>query len=129
MLTGKPKFYMNMVIPWEDSLLSNLYRLKNVVVLVGVLLVRTSKRANTFLKCIRDSRSLEEILRRIVGEMNYEQLRETVLDPRNRILNKITLEECEAASEELVKIAMGKDAQKRRDYIEQNSNLANLLNL
>ena len=92
-------------------------------------MVRTSKRANTFLKCIRDSRSLEEILRRIVGEMNYEQLRETVLDPRNRILNKITLEECEAASEELVKIAMGKDAQKRRDYIEQNSNLANLLNL
>ena len=64
-----------------------------------------------------------------LGEMNYEQLRETVLDPRNRILNKITLEECEAASEELVKIAMGKDAQKRRDYIEQNSNLANLLNL
>ena len=25
--------------------------------------------------------------------------------------------------------AMGKDAQLRRDYIEQNSNLANLLNL
>lgn len=70
-----------------------------------------------------------EILRRIVGEMNYEQLRETVLDPRNRILNKITLKECEEASEELVKIAMGKDAQKRREYIEQNADLANLLNL
>lgn len=64
-----------------------------------------------------------------LGEMNYEQLRETVLDPRNRVLNKITLKECEEASEELVKIAMGKDAQKRRDYIEQNSDLANLLNL
>lgn len=64
-----------------------------------------------------------------LGEMNYEQLRETVLDPRNRILNKITLKECEEASEELVKIAMGKDAQLRRNYIEQNSDLANLLNL
>lgn len=64
-----------------------------------------------------------------LGEMNYEQLRETVLDPRNRILNKITLKECEEASEELVKIAMGKDAQKRREYIEQNADLANLLNL
>lgn len=64
-----------------------------------------------------------------LGEMNYEQLRETVLDPRNRVLNKITLKECEEASEELVRIAMGKDAQKRRDYIEQNSDLANLLNL
>ena len=129
MLTGKPKFYMNMVIPWEDSLLSNLYRLKNVVVLVGVLLVRTSKRANTFLKCIRDSRSLEEILRHIVGEMDYTQLRETVLDPRNRVLNKITLQDCEQAAEELIKIAMGKDAEVRRIYIEENSNKANLLNL
>ena len=57
------------------------------------------------------------------------QLRETVLDPRNRILNRITLEVCAQAADKLVKIAMGKDAQLRRDYIEQNSNLANLLNL
>ena len=80
-------------------------------------------------KCIRDSRSLEEILRRIVGEMDYTQLRETVLDPRNRVLNKITLQDCEQASEELIKIAMGKDTEARRIYIEENSNKANLLNL
>ena len=64
-----------------------------------------------------------------LGEMDYTQLRETFLDPRNRVLNKITLQDCEQASEELIKITMGKDAQLRRDYIEQNSNLANLLNL
>ena len=72
---------------------------------------------------------MEEILRRIVGEMDYTQLRETVLDPRNRVLNKITLQDCEQAAEELIKIAMGKDAEVRRIYIEENSNRANLLNL
>ena len=72
---------------------------------------------------------MEEILRHIVGEMDYTQLRETVLDPRNRVLNKITLQDCEKASEELIKIAMGKDAEVRRIYIEENSNKANLLNL
>ena len=72
---------------------------------------------------------MEEILRRIVGEMDYTQLRETVLDPRNRVLNKITLQDCEKASEELIKIAMGKDNEARRIYIEENSNKANLLNL
>ena len=72
---------------------------------------------------------MEEILRRIVGEMDYTQLRETVLDPRNRVLNKITLQDCEQASEELIKIAMGKDTEARRIYIEENSNKANLLNL
>ena len=64
-----------------------------------------------------------------MGEMDYVQLRETVLDPRNRVLNKITLQDCEKASEELIKIAMGKDAEVRRIYIEENSNKANLLNL
>ena len=90
---------------------------------------------------VKDDLDLQEVKKRYgnkiigitrfkgLGEMNYEQLRETVLDPRNRILNKITLKECEEASEELVKIAMGKDAQLRRNYIEQNSDLANLLNL
>ena len=72
---------------------------------------------------------MEEILRHVVGEMDYTQLRETVLDPRNRVLNKITLQDCEEASEELIKIAMGKDAEVRRNYIEENSNRANLLNL
>ena len=72
---------------------------------------------------------MEEILRHVVGEMDYVQLRETVLDPRNRVLNKITLQDCEEASEELIKIAMGKDAEVRRIYIEENSNKANLLNL
>ena len=72
---------------------------------------------------------MEEILRHVVGEMDYTQLRETVLDPRNRVLNKITLQDCEKASEELIKIAMGKDAEVRRIYIEENSNRANLLNL
>ena len=72
---------------------------------------------------------MEEILRHVVGEMDYVQLRETVLDPRNRVLNKITLQDCEKASEELIKIAMGKDAEVRRIYIEENSNKANLLNL
>ena len=72
---------------------------------------------------------MEEILRHVVGEMDYTQLRETVLDPRNRVLNKITLQDCEKASEELIKIAMGKDTEARRIYIEENSNKANLLNL
>ena len=72
---------------------------------------------------------MEEILRHVVGEMDYVQLRETVLDPRNRVLNKITLQDCEQAAEELIKIAMGKDAEVRRIYIEENSNKANLLNL
>ena len=72
---------------------------------------------------------MEEILRHVVGEMDKDQLRETILDPSNRVLQKISLEDCEEAAEELLKITMGKDVEKRREFIEDNSYLANLLNL
>lgn len=60
-----------------------------------------------------------------LGEMKYQQLKETVLDPKNRTLEKITLREGEDASETF-DLLMGKNAAKRREFIEENAHLVNL---
>lgn len=60
-----------------------------------------------------------------LGEMDYTQLKETVLDPEKRTLLKVTLEDAKIASETF-DMLMGKDAIKRRDFIEDNAHLVNL---
>lgn len=60
-----------------------------------------------------------------LGEMNYTQLRETVLDPKKRILERITLKDAQEASDTF-ELLMGKNVERRRDFIEQNAHLVNL---
>ncbi len=51
-----------------------------------------------------------------LGEMNAEQLRSTTMDPNNRRLNQITIEDAEEA-DRLFRILMWEDVQSRKHFI------------
>ncbi|MEZ0537076.1 DNA topoisomerase (ATP-hydrolyzing) subunit B [Caldicellulosiruptoraceae bacterium PP1] len=63
-----------------------------------------------------------------LGEMNAEELWETTMDPKNRILLKVELEDAVIA-EEIFTILMGEKVEPRREFIEQNAKFVRNLDI
>ena len=60
-----------------------------------------------------------------LGEMDAEQLWETTLNPKTRLLKKVSIEDGRNASE-ITSILMGTDVTPRKQFIYENANLATL---
>ena len=60
-----------------------------------------------------------------LGEMNAEELWETTMDPKRRILKQIAVDDA-AEADHIFEILMGSDVPARKSFIQSNAKLATI---
>lgn len=63
-----------------------------------------------------------------LGEMNPEQLWETTMNPENRILKRMTIEDA-AEADKMFSVLMGDDVQPRKEFISKNAGDADFVDI
>ena len=63
-----------------------------------------------------------------LGEMNYQELWETTMDPDNRVLRMVTMDDA-AAADQVFSVLMGEDVESRRSFIQRNAHDVRFLDI
>jgi DNA gyrase subunit B len=63
-----------------------------------------------------------------LGEMNSEQLWETAMDPEQRILLQVTMEDA-AAADRIFTVLMGENVESRKEFIRDNAQYVRLIDV
>jgi len=95
-------------------------------------LYKVEQKKTGFKKYAYNDNELEKILSEVkgayhlqrykgLGEMNYDQLRDTTLKPGSRTLTRVKIDDFESASK-MVSLWMGDDTNARQTYINENAN-------
>ena len=72
---------------------------------------------------VEDAKAIHTQRYKGLGEMNPEQLWETTMDPKTRLLKQVTIEN---DVDDIFSMLMGDDVEPRREFIEKNATYANI---
>jgi DNA gyrase subunit B len=74
---------------------------------------------------VEDGKSIHTQRYKGLGEMNPEQLWDTTMNPKTRLLKQVSVENA-ADADEIFSMLMGDDVEPRREFIQKNATYANI---